>query len=309
MPFFWVGGFVFALLANLHAGATTLCEEIFEPERTLRFLERERATIAIGWPHFGKALAEHPSRRERDLSALRAGNVPDILPDEVCPKDPELRANALGMTETCGPHTWGGQGRLPEALRGSFGSALPGLEHKVIDPATGATLPPGEVGEICVRGYSVMLGLHKVERERCFDRDGFYRTGDAGSFDASGVLRFKGRLGELIKSGGASVTPSEVEAALLALPGVQEAYVVGLPDAERGELVAAAVVAAAGARLDPDELRACLRRELAAYKVPRLLRVVEHAALPFTDSGKIDRRRLAGTVLRKEATPSGGRPA
>jgi acyl-coenzyme A synthetase/AMP-(fatty) acid ligase len=292
MPFFWVGGFVFALLGNVQAGACTLCEEVFDPERTLRFLERERATIAIGWPHFGKALAEHPTRRERDLSALRGGNVPDILPDEVCAADPELRTNALGMTETCGPHTWGGQGRLPESLRGSFGCALPGVEHKVVDPESGETLPAGRPGEICVRGYNVMLGLHKVERERVFDADGFYHTGDGGFFDERGVLYFQGRLGEMIKSGGANVTPAEVEAALAAQPEIREAYVVGVPDAERGELVAAAVVLAENARLDADELRARLRRELAAYKVPQRVRFAAPGSLPFTDSGKIDKRRL-----------------
>ena len=292
MPFFWVGGLVFALLGNLHAGACTLCEAVFDPEATLRFLERERATLAIGWPHFGKALAEHPSRAERDLSALRGGNVPDILPEEVCPKDPELRANALGMTETCGPHTWGGQGRIPEALRGSFGTALPGIEHKVVDPASGAPLPAGQTGELCVRGYSVMQGLHKVVRERVFDADGFYHTGDAGWFDTRGVLYFTGRLGELIKTGGANVTPSEVEAVLVAQPEVAEAYVVGVPDAERGEVVAAALVLAPGARLETEALRARLRRELAAYKVPRLVHFAAPGSLPFTDSGKIDKRRL-----------------
>ena len=301
MPFFWVGGLVFALLGNLHAGACTLCEEAFDPERTLRFLERERATLAIGWPHFGKALAEHPSRRERDLSALRGGNVPDILPEAICPLDPELRANALGMTETCGPHTWGGQGRLPEALRGSFGTALPGIEHKIVDPASGATLPEGELGEICVRGYSVMQGLHKVAREETFDADGFYHTGDAGRFDARGVLYFTGRLGELIKSGGANVTPAEVEAVLAAQPEVREAYVVGVPDAERGEAVAAAVVLAEGARLGADALRARVKRELAAYKVPRLVYFAAPGTLPFTDSGKIDKRRLRALLA---ASPS-----
>jgi acyl-CoA synthetase (AMP-forming)/AMP-acid ligase II len=301
MPFFWVGGFVFALLGNLQAGACTLCEEVFDPERTLRFLERERATVAIGWPHFGKALAEHPSRRERDLSALRAGNVPDILPDEACAADPELRPNALGMTETCGPHTWGGSGRLPEALRGSFGHALPGIEHKIVDPATGATLPVGESGEICVRGYNVMLGLHKVERERTFDADGFYHTGDGGFFDARGVLYFQGRLGEMIKSGGANVTPAEVEAVLSAQPEIREAYVVGVADAERGEVVAAAVVLAENERLDAEELRARLRRELAAYKVPRHVHFAAPGTLPFTDSGKIDKRRLRALL---SAAPS-----
>jgi acyl-CoA synthetase (AMP-forming)/AMP-acid ligase II len=291
MPFFWVGGLAFALLGNMHAGACTLCESVFDPEQTLRFLERERATVAIGWPHFGKALADHPSRVERDLSGLRRGNLPDILPEEVCPADPELRATALGMTETCGPHTWA-SGKLPEAERGTFGRPVPGVEHKVVDPVTGETLSPGASGEICVRGYSLMQGLHKVPRDEVFDADGFYHTGDGGFFDARGLLHFEGRLGEMIKSGGANVTPSEVEAVLLGCPEVAEAYVVGVPDADRGELVAAAVVLEPGASAEAAELRARVKGELAAYKVPRLLHVAEPGTLPFTDSGKIDKRRL-----------------
>ena len=105
MPFFWVGGLVFTLMAAMHAGAFMLCEEAFEPGETLALLERERATIVAGWPHYSKAMMEHPSFRSRDLSSIRSGNLYDILPAELRPKDPELRSNSLGMTETCGPHT------------------------------------------------------------------------------------------------------------------------------------------------------------------------------------------------------------
>ncbi|MCS5636257.1 MAG: AMP-binding protein, partial [Myxococcota bacterium] len=231
MPFFWVGGFVFSLVGNMHVGATTLCEEVFNPGTTLAFLERERVTVALGWPHFGKALAEHPDFGSRDLSSLRSGNVPEILPKTLVPDDPLLRPTALGMTETCGPHTWTRlEGALPEDRRGSFGSAVEGVVHRVVDPDTGAELPPGELGEICVRGYSLMQGLYKVEREDVFEPDGFYRTGDAGYFDAEGILYFKGRLGEMIKAGGANVTPSEVEQVLVSYPEVKGAYVVGVDD-------------------------------------------------------------------------------
>jgi acyl-CoA synthetase (AMP-forming)/AMP-acid ligase II len=292
MPFFWVGGFVFSFLGGMHRGATMVAEAVFDPERTLRFLERERVTIAAGWPHFGKALADHPTRKDRDLSSLRAGNLPDILPEEVAPKDPQRRSNALGMTETCGPHTRGRDGVLPDDLRGSFGTPVEGVEHRVIDPETGAVLPPGAEGEICVRGYSLMQGLYKAEREQVFLPDGFYRTGDAGFFDERGVLYFRGRLGDMIKTGGANVTPSEVEALLTGFPEVKAAYVVGVPDPERGQSVAASVLLEPGARADPDELRARCKGEIAAYKVPRHLFIDEDGALPFTDSGKIDKRRL-----------------
>lgn len=301
MPFFWVGGLVFSFLGGMHVGATMVVEEVFDPEQTLLFLERERVTIAAGWPHFGKALADHPSRKDRDLSALRAGNLPGVLPEAIVPSDPERRPNALGMTETCGPHTWGPVGVLPDALRGSFGTAVPGVEHRVIDPETGEPLSPGEFGEICVRGYSLMQGLYKQEREDVFDRDGFYRTGDGGTFDADGVLYFQGRLGDMIKTGGANVTPAEVETVLVSFPEVRAAYVVGVPDSDRGQNVAASVLLEPGAQANPEDLRSRVKAKLSAYKVPRHLFVDEDDALPFTDTGKIDKRRLAELLAKRTA--------
>jgi acyl-CoA synthetase (AMP-forming)/AMP-acid ligase II len=302
MPFFWVGGFVFSLLAAMHAGAFLLCEEVFEPGATLALLERERATVAGGWPHYSKALAEHPSFASRDLSSIRTGNLYAVLPEAERPADPELRSNSLGMTETCGPHTYDRMDvDLPERLRGSFGHAVPGVEHKIVDPQTGATLPPGEFGEICVRGYSVMLGLHKQERDDVFDRDGYYHTGDAGYFDADGVLYFKARLGEMIKTAGANVTPREVEVEIEKFPEVSSAFVVGLPDPVRGQNVAAAVVLKRGAQLDADTARARLREEISSYKVPRDWWFAAKEELPFTDSGKIDKKRLAALFAARLA--------
>ncbi len=302
MPFFWVGGFVFTLISALHAGATLICEETFEPGRTLELLEREHVTLVAGWPHYGKAMREHPSFAGRDLSSIRGGNLYDVLPGRSRPADPELRSNSLGMTETCGPHTIDRMDYdLPEKLRGSFGQSVPGLEHRIVDPETGAALPPGSTGEICVRGYSVMQALYKVEREDTFDRDGFYHTGDAGSFNAEGVLFFQGRLGEMIKTGGANVSPREVEQVLIAQPEVEEAYVVGLPDRDRGQLVAAAVVARERASVDLEELRLRVKRELSAYKVPRRLVVMRREDLPMTSSGKVDKRRLVDVIRSREA--------
>jgi acyl-CoA synthetase (AMP-forming)/AMP-acid ligase II len=301
MPFFWVGGLVFSFLGGMHRGASMVVEEVFDPEQTLQFLERERVTVAAGWPHFGQALADHPTRQERDLSALRAGNLPGILPEEIVASDPEQRPNALGMTETCGPHTWSPEGPLPNELRGSFGRAVEGLEHRVIDPESREILGPGEFGEICVRGYSLMQGLYKHEREAVFEPDGFYRTGDGGYFDADGVLYFKGRLGDMIKTGGANVTPSEVEAVLLSFPEVRAAYVVGIPDPERGQSVAASVLLETGVQADPEQLRTRVKAELSAYKVPTYLFIDPEGALPFTDTGKIDKRRLEQLLAKRIA--------
>jgi acyl-CoA synthetase (AMP-forming)/AMP-acid ligase II len=294
MPFFWVGGFVFSLLSAMHEGAFLICEEVFEPGATLALLERERATIAAGWPHYSKAMLDHPSFAERDLSSIRSGNLYAVLPESMRPADPELRSNSLGMTETCGPHTIDRMDvDLPERLRGSFGHSVPGLEHKIVDPDTGETLPPGASGEICVRGYSLMLGLHKQERRDVFDADGYYHTGDAGYFDEDDVLFFQARLGEMIKTAGANVTPREVEVSIESFPEVVSAFVVGLPDPVRGQNVAAAVVLKRGATLDSDTAGERLRDELSAYKVPRHWLFAAKDELPFTDSGKIDKKRLA----------------
>ena len=307
MPFFWVGGFVFTLLSAMHVGAFMICEEVFEPGETLRLLERERATVAAGWPHYSKAMMDHPSFPERDLSSIRSGNLYAILPEAVRPRDPELRSNSLGMTETCGPHTIDRMDvDLPERLRGSFGRAPEGVEHKVVDPETGETLPPGREGEICVRGYNVLQGLYKEERERVFDRDGFYHTGDAGHFDDEGYLFFSARLGEMIKTAGANVTPREVEVVLESFPEVQSAFVVGVPDPSRGQNVAAAVVLDSGHELGADECRERLREQLSAYKVPRHTFFTAKQDLPFTDSGKIDKRRLGALLAERIAAGDPG---
>jgi len=300
MPFFWVGGLVMSLVAATHVGACLLCEDAFDAEKTLDLLERERATIAAGWPHYGKAMASHPSFARRDLSSLRAG-LADILPPDKRPPDPDLRTNSLGMTETCGPHTFGRESDPPHTLRGSFGRAVDAVEHRVIDPETGVILEPGVEGEICVRGYSLMQGFYKVERERTFERDGFYRTGDGGSFDREGFLWFKGRLGDMIKTAGANVAPSEVEAVLDSFPEVRNGYVVGVPDPARGQNVAAAIVLKSDGGLDAATVRERLRAQLAAYKVPRSIFFYDAADLPFTDSGKIDKRKLRDLLAARIA--------
>ncbi len=302
MPFFWVGGFVFTLLSAMHEGASLVCEEFFEPGATLALLERERVTIAAGWPHYSKAMVDHPGFAERDLSSIRSGNLYAVLPASERPADPELRSNSLGMTETCGPHTIDRMDvDLPERLRGSFGHSVPGLEHKIVDPETGETLPPGGFGEICVRGYSVMQGLHKQERADVFDADGYYHTGDAGRFDADGVLFFSARLGEMIKTAGANVTPREVEVVIEAFPEVVSAFVVGLPDPTRGQNVAAALVLKRAATLDPEIATARLKEELSSYKIPRHWFFAAKEELPFTDSGKIEKKKLVSWMEERLA--------
>lgn len=293
MPFFWVGGLVFTLHCAMHRGCTLICEEVFEPGKTLLLLETERATLVTGWPHYGAALIDHPSCVKRDLSSIRGGNIYALLPDNARPTDPELRSNALGMTETCGPHSIDHMDiDLPESMRGSFGRAPEGVEHKIIDADSGERLPAGTDGEVCIRGYNVMQGLYKVEREDCFDVDGFLHSGDSGHLNDEGFLFFNARLGDLIKTAGANVTPREVEIAIDEQPEIQSSYVVGLPHPDRGEEVTGAIILNAGHTLDAEELRRRLKRDLSSYKVPSRLFFCAKEDIPFTDSGKVDKRRL-----------------
>jgi acyl-CoA synthetase (AMP-forming)/AMP-acid ligase II len=300
MPLFWVGGFHTGLLACMDVGACLLCEESFDAGRTLAFLEEERATLVLGWPYHGKALAGQPSFAKRDLSSLREGSRNALPPAGLPAVDPELRPNWLGMTEAFGPHSAGQMDAiLPEHQRGSFGKPLPGIQHKVVDPESGEPLPQGSPGEICIRGYSLMQGLYKVEREESFDREGYYHTGDGGYFDSEGHLYFTGRIGDAIKTGGANVSPREVEGVLESFAEVQEAYVVGTPDPERGEMVVAAVVLRSGHQADPEELRRRLKSELSAFKVPRHLFLCVRSELPETATGKVQKSRLRDRLAER----------
>jgi len=299
MPLFWVGGFSFTLIAAMHAGATLVFEEQFEPGATLELIERERVTQVMGWPHMAKALVDHPSFAERDLSAVRGSSYSALLPQDQQTGADVPKANSLGMTETLGPHTFDSKDNpLPADKEGSFGLSVPGVEHKIVDPITGEDLPEGETGELWLRGYSLMLGLHKQERTDTFTDDGWYRTGDTGWFDADGHFYFTGRMGDLIKSAGMNITPRDVELVLEGMPEVAMAFVTGVPHPNRGQDVVAAIALRPGETLDAEEARQRVKAEIASYKVPRHIAVfADQTELPWLDSGKVDRRRLTAVLI------------
>lgn len=295
MPLFWVGGLSYVLVSAMHTGAAVVFEERFEPGSTLELIERRRVTHVVGWPHIAKALVEHPSFAGRDLSSVRGGSFDELLPVHLRVSDPRRKATSLGMTESLGPHSIEPlHVELPEGKEDSFGRSVPGIEHRIVDPGTGDELPAGQAGEIWIRGYSLMLGLLGHAPADVFEPGGWYRTGDRGFLDADGHLYFEGRMGTVIKAGGTNVAPREVELAIELQPGVMHAFVVGVPAADgRGEAVAAAVVAKPSADIDPADLQARLRTEMASYKVPRHVAVfAEQQDLPWLESGKIDLQAL-----------------
>ena len=282
-PFFWIGGFGFGLLATLMAGSTLVCSNAGDAGETLDLLEAEKPTMTNGFAAAVAHLANHPSFAERDLSSMRRGNLYPIMPPGVRPADPELRHNMLGMTEAGSVVLISDdESDQPEERRGSFGKPAPGFQTKIIDPDTVG------VGELCIRGPYVMQGYYKRSREECFDAEGWFRTGDLVRADADGFIYFIGRLSAMIKTAGANVSATEVEKAIAKVTGA-EAHVVGIPDAERGELVAAVVVQPG---LDEGALREQLKTELSAYKIPRRFAALPRAEIPLLSSGKVDTQQL-----------------
>jgi acyl-CoA synthetase (AMP-forming)/AMP-acid ligase II len=287
-PFFWIGGLSSVLLAALHAGATVLCEPRLDPAATLRFLERERVTMFLGQRHARTALITHPTFADRDLSSVRS----------------LVHPTSLGMTETCGGHTAASSraGRGGPWSDGSFGAPLPGISHRIVEVGTATPVPDGQPGEICVRGEDLCVGMVKRERSEVFDDDGWYHTGDNGSF-RDGELFFTGRIDDTLKASGMNVSPREVEVELELLKGVAQAVVVGIRHPDRGQDVAAAVVPALGIELDPPDVLRQLKERLSSYKVPRYVTVFEQGGLPTLGNGKVDRKALAEILSRANAVP------
>jgi acyl-CoA synthetase (AMP-forming)/AMP-acid ligase II len=294
MPLFWVGGLGGGLLSVLLAGATLLTEAVPDPARTLRLLERERATLFRGWPDQAARIAADPGFAAADLSALGPASLAPILPPDERPR-PGVRANLFGMTETFGPYCGDRLDvDLPAAAHGSCGRPFPGIEVRIVDPETRAIVPPGIPGEILVRGPNLMRGVCGRVRSELVGADGCYATGDLGALDADGYLWYHGRLDDLFKVRGATVSPSEVEAALRTVPGVRQAFVTDVSDGAGGVEVGAVVVVDG---LTEADVAAAARARLSAFKVPtRWLVTDDPGVVPVSATGKVDKAGLQGLV-------------
>jgi len=291
MPFFWVGGLVATMLPAFHKGAALVCPESQSPEKLIALMEEERITHLSGWANVLASVADHSNDSASLIGNLLPMTDAQRLFFSNTPK--EKIPNQLGMTESFGHHSSEPSNTELDADHvGSFGRAMPGVERKVIDPKNGATLPSGEIGELCVRGYSVMAGLYKQEKWKTFDVDGWYHTGDRCNIAEDGHLYFHGRYGEMIKTSGANVSPAEVENVLRTFPEVVDVAVLGIPDNVKGELVCAAVVLRAGASVTEAELKARLKDNLSSFKVPKRIDFYEFDDLPRTESGKVRKHQL-----------------
>jgi fatty-acyl-CoA synthase len=293
---FWGFGCENALLAVMTHGGCVVLQEQFEAGEALALIERERCTVYYGTPNIALALWEHPDRAQRDLRSLRTGAaigsrssmqmVMDVGAREIC--------NVYGLTECYGNCTVTDAHDTVDVRLNTVGRPLPGMDVRVVHPETRQELPPGEVGEIVIRGYMTPGYYNDPEKNaEAFGADGFFRSGDFGTFDEDGRLSFRGRLKEMVKTGGINVAPLEVEEVLLGHPAVEQVYVIGLPDPRREEVLAAVVVLKEGGDVSAEALRAFCRERLAAFKVPHVFRFAKRAELPVTATGKVQKVKLS----------------
>ncbi len=303
-PLFWAYGGCNALPATFTHGATLVLLEKFDAEEVMQTIERERCTAFYTLPAMTAALARHPNYRRERMASMRTGltiGSPEDFFLAAKTLDAAELCNIYGATETCGNccvtwHHWPLQRRAH-----CQGPPLPGQRVRFVDEDTGAAAAPGTPGLTEVLGFTTRgyTGASAEQNSKAFAPDGWYRTGDLGMLNAEGDFVFVGRVSEMIKRAGINVSPAEVEAVLRRHPSVDDAAVVGVPDAARGELIYAFVVAKAGVAFDPAELLRHCASEASKYKLPDHIEPL--AGMPLTVTGKLQRRELKQCAIERAA--------
>jgi fatty-acyl-CoA synthase len=299
VPFYHCFGMVIGNLASTSRGSCVLVPgEAFDASDTLATVREERATSLYGVPTMFIAMLGHPDFAKTDFSSLRTG----VMAGSPCPvevmKQVRERMNmrditiCYGMTETSPVST---QTRMDDAVEkrvATVGRVHPHAEIKILDPTTGEIVPRGAPGELCTRGYCVMLGYWNDEgaTEKAIDPAGWMHTGDLASMDEDGYVKIVGRIKDMIIRGGDNVYPREVEEFLYTHPMIEDAQVIGVPSAAYGEEVLAWVKPRAGASLDAEGLRAFCKGKIATYKIPTHWKIVD--SFPMTVTGKVQKFRM-----------------
>jgi fatty-acyl-CoA synthase len=306
VPMYHCFGMVMGNLACLTHGSTLVYPaERFDAEAVLETVQAEKCTALYGVPTMFIAALNHPRFAQFDVSSLRTG----IMAGSPCPIEIMRRVVgdmhlsevtiAYGMTETSPVSCQSTTDTPVEKRVSTVGQVLPHLEIKIVDPLTGQTVERGQPGELCTRGYSVMLGYwNQPERTReAIDAEGFMHTGDLATIDAHGYVNIVGRIKDMVIRGGENLYPREIEEFLYTCPSVLDVQVVGVPDKQFGEELCAWIVVRPGAALDDDAVRAFCQGRIAHYKVPKYIRFVD--SFPTTVTGKIQ-KYLIRQVMSEE---------
>ena len=304
VPLYHCFGMVMGNLGCVTHGSTMIYpSDGFDPELTLKAVSEEKATSLYGVPTMFIAELEHANFAQYDLSTLRTG----IMAGSICPIEVMRKVIdkmnmqdvtiCYGMTETS-PVSLQTKTDAPLEKRvTTVGTIHPHLEIKLVSPETGAVVGRGETGELCTRGYSVMLGYWNNEEAtaKAIDSSGWMHTGDLATMDEDGYVAIVGRIKDLIIRGGENIYPREIEDFLYTHPGISDVQVIGVPDDKYGEEVMAWVKLAEGQQLTSDELKEFCKGKIAPYKIPRYVKFVDE--FPMTVTGKIQKFKM-----REEAT-------
>lgn len=300
---FWSGNFCMALGATFAAGGCLVLQRTFAPAESLELMQAERVSLPLAWPHQWARLVEAPNYWDIDLSALRyVGETSPLRAHptvNVCWQEPVF---AYGNTETFTLTTAHASGTDPAFAESNHGVPLAGNTVRIVEPLTGKVLARGEVGEIAVKGPTLMLGYLRVASEEVFDGEGFFRTGDSGFVDDDGRLHWQGRLNDIIKTGGANVSPLEIDAVLADCPGVKLAATVGVPHDTLGEIVVACIIVDRDARLDESSVRTFVSKRLSSYKVPRRVLFLQESDVTLTGTNKVKTAPLRELAAQRLAT-------
>jgi len=297
-PFFWSAGMSMALGGCLATGAVLVLEETFDPATALKTIAKEKCNVTQCWPHQSKAMVEHPSAKTLDLSHVNKEVCPMKAPEHITDAVWDM-SGSFGMTETFtfasnipADSSW-------QKRQQTAGKPLPGMSIKVVNPDTGKTLKRNEKGELCAKGATLMIGYYKVDPENYFDDEGYYHSADGGHIDDDGYVYWTGRMSNMIKTGGANVSPLEIEQTLADYPGMRAAVVFGAPHPSLGEVIVLCAAALKGQKLDAEKIQAFLKDELAVYKRPKLVLLFEEKDLDFTGNQKIQVDKLKAKALAR----------
>lgn len=299
--FFWSGNFTQAMGNTLSAGGCLVLQRFFDPGEALKLMQIERVSYPVAWPHQWARLTEDPAWNEVDLSSLRYVGENPMRTHPTVKTQWQEPWSCYGNTETLTLNTAHYSGTPREISDGNHGFPLHGNTIRIVDPLTGKVLARNEAGEIAVKGPTLMLGYLRLAAEETFDDEGFFRTGDGGFVDDEGRLHWQGRLNDIIKTGGANVSPLEIDAVLAECPGVKVGATVGVPHDTLGEMVVACVVRESGAPVDEAAVRAFVAKRLSSYKVPRRVLFLEESDLSLTASNKVKTAPLRELAARRLA--------
>lgn len=300
--FFWSAPFGMGLGGALSIGGTLVLLPTFDPVAAINLIEAEKITCPMGWPHQWAQIVAAPNYANADLSSLHY-----IHPENPINQHPTVDAywaeptRIYGNTETFTLSSAYVSGTPESILKGAHGFPLPGMSIKIRDPFTGDTLPMGERGELAVKGATLMIGYEGIPLNEALDEEGYFPTGDGGYLDAEGRVYWEGRLNDIIKTGGANVSPVEVDAVLAQCPGVKLVKTIGIPDTLLGELVVSCVVSHLGSSLNEATVRTYAKSQLASFKVPRHVIFMSEDQVSQTGSAKVktaDLREFASEHLK-----------